>query len=68
MKSMRDNNDYLNGKVINIADPREINYWCELLECDKEDLVGAMQRIGNSAKMVDDFLVLNRRKKTTNGK
>lgn len=68
MKADSDNNDHLHGKVINFGDPSEINYWCEMLECEKEDLVGAMQRIGNSAKMVDDFLVLNRRKKTTNGK
>lgn len=68
MKAAQNSNDHLNGKVIQLDTPDEINYWCEVLECEKEDLVGAMQRIGNSAKMVDDFLVLNRRKKTTNGK
>ncbi len=68
MKAAQNSNDHLNGKVINIATPREIDYWCEVLECEEDDLVGAIQRIGNSAKMVDDFLVLNRRKKTTNGK
>jgi hypothetical protein len=51
-----------------MGDAGELNYWCKVLECEKEDLVSAMQRIGNSAKMVDDFLVLNRRKKTSNGK
>ncbi|MEO5641908.1 MAG: DUF3606 domain-containing protein [Bacteroidia bacterium] len=68
MKADLNNNDHLHGKVIHIGDQGEINYWCEVLECEREDLVGAMQRIGNSAKMVDDFLVLNRRKKTANGK
>ncbi len=68
MKAAHDSNDHLHGKVINISTSSEINYWCEVLECEKDDLVGAIQRIGNSAKRVDDFLVLNRRKKTTNGK
>jgi hypothetical protein len=65
---LTNNNDHLHGKFIKIGDAGEINYWCNLLQCEKEDLMGAMQRIGNSAKMVDDFLVLNRRKKTSNGK
>ncbi len=68
MKAVNDSNNHLNGKVINIGTPHEINYWCEVLECEEEELVGAIQRIGNSAKVVDAFLVLNRRKKTTNGK
>jgi hypothetical protein len=68
MKAVCENNDHLSGKVINIGDAGEIKYWCKVLQCEKEDLVSAMQRIGNSAKMVDDFLVLNRRKKTSNGK
>ncbi|MDQ3109385.1 MAG: DUF3606 domain-containing protein [Bacteroidota bacterium] len=68
MKAEYDNNEHLTGKVINIGDAGEINYWCKVLQCEKEDLLGATQRIGNSAKMVDDFLVLNRRKKTINGK
>ena len=68
MKAECKNNDHLSGKVINMGDAQEMTYWCKVLECEKEDLVSAMQRIGNSAKMVDDFLVLNRRKKTSNGK
>jgi hypothetical protein len=68
MKAECKNNDHLSGKVINMGDASELKYWCQVLQCEKEDLVSAMQRIGNSAKMVDDFLVLNRRKKTDNGK
>jgi hypothetical protein len=68
MKAECKNNDHLSGKVINIGDASELNYWCQALQCEKEDLIVATQRIGTSAKMVDDFLVLNRRKKTINGK
>lgn len=73
MKAQRNNikdldNDHLNGKTIKIDNAKEIDYWCKLLQCEKEDLMNTIQRIGNSAKMVDDFLVLNRRKKTSNGK
>ena len=68
MKAEGSNNEHLSGKIINIDNAREVNHWCKLLQCEKEDLFIATQRIGNSAKMVDDYLVLNRRKKTTNGK
>ncbi len=63
----RSDNHHLNGRRISVGDMHEVNYWCDVLQCEKEDLMSALQRIGNSAKMVDDFLVLNRRKKTSNG-
>ena len=68
MKEKPENMESLAGRRINIQHPHEIDGWCSLLQCDKEDLINAVLKIGNSAKMVDDFLILNRRKKTSNGK
>ncbi len=42
-------------------------YWSYMLECEKEDLINAVVRIGTCAKMVDDYLVMNRRKISSNG-
>ncbi len=40
------------------------NYWCELLNCDLQDLMYALRSIGNSYDAVDSFLILNRKKKS----
>lgn len=60
-------NDELTGMWVNIDHDREISYWCAKLKCEPEDLIHAVLKIGRSAKMVDDFLFLNRKKKVTNG-
>ncbi|HTF02877.1 MAG TPA: DUF3606 domain-containing protein [Bacteroidia bacterium] len=60
-------NEHLRGKTINIHEPRDVEYWASVLKCAKQDLIHAVLKIGHSAKMVDDFLILNRRKKTPNG-
>jgi hypothetical protein len=62
------NNDHLAGKTVRIDSAEQISYWCELLQCDRNALVETVHKIGSSAKMVDDFLILNRRKKTPDGK
>lgn len=63
MEAKGDDNKHLIGKTVSIHSDQELNYWCEMLECSQEDLIQSVIRIGNSAKMVDDFLILNRRKK-----
>jgi len=60
-------NDHLRGKEINIRMPREIQSWSSILRCAQDDLIRAVQKVGASAKMVDDFLILNRQKNTPNG-
>jgi len=42
---------------------KSFKYWCELLNCEKDDLLHAMRTIGNSYDAVDSFLILNRKKK-----
>lgn len=60
-------NDHLREQHINIQESREVMYWTYMLECEKEDLIQAVIKIGTNAKMVDDFLILNRRKLSANG-
>lgn len=61
-------NNYLIGKTVSIHSDQDLNYWCELLQCNQDDLIQSVIRIGNSAKMVDDYLILNRRKKQGYGR
>ena len=49
---------------INLQNKEAIKEWSVKLNCDEEDLIHAIMVIGNSAQMVDDFLILNRKKKT----
>lgn len=38
--------------------------WSMILNCEKDDLLKAMSIMGSSVRAVDDYLVLNRRKKS----
>lgn len=58
-----ESNEHLRDQYINISETREVVYWAYVLECEQEDLIYAVQRIGTCAKLVDDFLYLNRKKK-----
>ncbi|HET6991511.1 MAG TPA: DUF3606 domain-containing protein, partial [Bacteroidia bacterium] len=58
------NNDDLKGKFIDINDASEIKYWCDLLGCERDALINTVFKVGSSARKVDDFLFLNRMKKT----
>jgi hypothetical protein len=55
-------NEHLRDKQINISEKREVIYWADTLQCQENDLINAVLKIGPSAKMVDDFLILNRQK------
>lgn len=55
-------NAHLAGQKINLHSDENIRYWCRELNCNQDDLIQSVLRIGNSAKMVDDFLILNRKK------
>lgn len=57
-----ESNEHLRDKHINISEAREVVYWAYVLQCEQEDLINAVMKIGTSAKMVDDFLFLNRLK------
>lgn len=57
-----ESNEHLRDKHININETRELVYWSSMLQCDQQDIIHAVLKIGTSAKMVDDFLILNRRK------
>ena len=57
-----ESNEHLRNQHINIAEAQELMYWSRMLQCDQRDIIDAVMKIGTSAKMVDDFLILNRRK------
>jgi hypothetical protein len=62
MLNVMESNDHLRGLHININEGRELVYWSYVLQCEQNDLINAVLKIGTSAKMVDDFLILNRLK------
>lgn len=62
-----ESNEHLRDQHININEERELLYWSYTLECEKEDLVQAVIKIGTCAKMVDDYLIMNRRKISADG-
>jgi hypothetical protein len=45
-----------------IHDKLSLKKWSEDLNCLEEDLLKAVQVIGNSTRAVDDYLIMNRRK------
>lgn len=47
---------------INVTDKTPIEYWANLLDCKKVDLEHAISVIGNSYKIIDLYLILNRQK------
>ena len=49
---------------IDLHSKEAIKEWSMILNCEEKDLIHAIMVIGNSTKMVDDFLILNRKKKT----
>lgn len=57
-----ESNEDLRDQHINIHDKRELVYWSYVLQCDQEYIIHAVLKLGTSAKMVDDFLILNRLK------
>lgn len=68
MDTKATDNSHLIGKTVSIHSDQDLHYWCEVLQCDQQDLIQSVIRIGNSAKMVDDYLILNRRKKQGYGR
>lgn len=38
--------------------------WCSLFNCESEDLLKAIHVMGNSVQTVNDYLILNRQKKS----
>lgn len=47
---------------INVRNKVELKFWCKMLKCDEHSIIWAIRNIGNSAKMVDTYLELNRLK------
>ncbi len=48
---------------IDLHNKEAIKEWSIKLNCEEKDLIHAVMVIGNSTQMVDDFLILNRKKK-----
>lgn len=53
----------LKPEKILLNDELSIEAWSDILNCEKQDLLQAMSVMGNSVRAVDDYLILNRRKK-----
>ncbi|MCW3083958.1 MAG: hypothetical protein JWP12_1324 [Bacteroidetes bacterium] len=56
------NEQELANYKIDISNKASIKQWSETLCCEEQDLIHAVLVIGNSAKIVNDFLILNRQK------
>lgn len=46
----------LDGKRIDINDPKEVNNWTDILGCTKEELIDAVNNVGDSAEQVRVYL------------
>lgn len=46
-----------------ITNETPVEYWCNLLSCEKQDLLHALSVISDSYIIVDYYLTLNRKKK-----
>lgn len=42
--------------LIDLADPREINWWSKRFGCSQEQLLRAVDQVGNSAAQVEQLL------------
>lgn len=59
MKIMADNSkikETPDEPRINIEEPWEINLWCELLQCTKDELFTAIKSVGNYEKDIRNYL------------
>lgn len=54
------------GETVDISNDQDIERWCKIFHCDKEDLLFAVRIIGDSPKLVNEILELNRRKHEQN--
>lgn len=55
-------NDVRKDREIVISDRFSLAAWSEAMNCSEEDLLEAMQAVGNSTIEVDEYLVVNRKK------
>ena len=46
----------LDSSRINIHEPYEVNYWCDILGCTKKELTDAVNKVGTSATKVRSHL------------
>lgn len=47
-------------RKIDIQNPEELNRWCQRLECNREQLLYCVMKVGNSPGAVTDFLHMNK--------
>lgn len=45
-----------NYSTINLDEQGEINWWCKELSCTEEELIDAVNKIGNSTNRVKEYL------------
>lgn len=57
----------ITGRKINIESSDEVDYWCELFGCTKNDLIDTIFKVGNSAVSVDAYLAMNCLSNTRDG-
>jgi len=47
-----------------VSEEMPLQKWCTLLDCEECDLLKALSIMGDSVRMVNDYLILNRQKKS----
>jgi hypothetical protein len=52
----------LKGKQIEINTEMDLNVWCLILDCEKKDLIDAIQIVGCKATSVKNYLSQKRKK------
>ena len=60
---VQNNNLNMKESKIDLHNKEAVKEWSIKLNCEEKDLIHAIMVIGNSTQMVDDFLILNRKKK-----
>ena len=50
----------MNSVVLNLTDKKEIEKWCQVLNCDESTLRFCIQYVGPSIVCVEAFLSMNR--------
>lgn len=45
----------LDATTISLSEKYEVDYWCKKFDCTKKDLESAVEKVGKSAKKVEEY-------------
>lgn len=50
---------FINRMNINVRERYEVKVWCQLFNCSRKQLMGAVEHVGNNAGKVKKFIKAN---------